>query len=69
VAPPGLSAAQRQALLDAVDKMAKSSAWAETLKQRGWEDAYLPGDAFAAFLKQEQARVAEVLKSVGLIKS
>jgi len=69
VAPPGISAAQRQALLDAVDKMAKSSAWAETLKQRGWEDAYLPGDAFADFLKQEQARVAEVLKSVGLIKS
>jgi putative tricarboxylic transport membrane protein len=69
VAPPGLSAEQRQALTAAVDKMAKSPAWAETLKQRGWDDAYLSGDAFAAFLKEEQARVADVLKSVGLIKS
>ncbi len=69
VAPPGLTAEQRQALVAAVDAMAKSPAWAELLKQRGWDDAYLSGDAFAAFLKQEQARVAEVLKSVGLIKS
>lgn len=68
VAPPELGEAQRKALLDAVEKMAKSPAWAETLKQRGWDDAYLSGDAFAAFLQQEQTRVAEVLKSVGLIK-
>ena len=69
VAPPGLTAEQRQALVAAVDAMAKSPAWAELLKQRGWDDAYLSGDAFAVFLKQEQARVAEVLRSVGLIKS
>jgi putative tricarboxylic transport membrane protein len=69
VAPPGLNDAQRQALTAAVDQMAKSPAWAEILKQRGWENAYLSGEPFAAFLKQEQARVADVLKSVGLIKS
>ena len=34
----------------------------------GWDDYYLPGDAFAAFLKSEQARIGEVLKSIGLAK-
>ena len=38
------------------------------LKQKGWDDAYLPADAFAKFLKDEQARVGGVLKSVGLVK-
>jgi len=69
MAPPGISAEQRKALGDLVEKMVKSPAWAEILKQKGWDDAYLPGDAFAAFLKQEIARVSDVLKSVGLVKS
>jgi putative tricarboxylic transport membrane protein len=69
VAPPGITPDQRKALTDAVDKMAKSKEWAEILKQKGWDDAYLSGDQFAAFLKQEQTRVTDVLKSVGLVKS
>ena len=49
--------------------MVKSDAWKAILKQKGWDDAYLGGDAFADFLKKETARVTEVLKSVGLVKS
>ena len=69
VAPPGITPDQRKALTEAVDKMVKSKEWAEILKQKGWDDAYLSGDQFAAFLKQEQTRVTDVLKSVGLVKS
>jgi putative tricarboxylic transport membrane protein len=68
VGAPGLSAAQKAALADVVDKMAKSKSWKDILKQKGWDDAYMPGDAFEKFLKAEQARVASVLKSVGLVK-
>jgi putative tricarboxylic transport membrane protein len=67
--PSGLSAEQKKALLDVLDKLVKSPAWKEQLKQKDWDDAYLPGDAFAAFLKEENARVTKVLKSVGLVKS
>jgi putative tricarboxylic transport membrane protein len=49
--------------------MVKSAAWKEILKQKGWDDAYLSGDAFAKFLRDEQARVQKVLSSVGLVKS
>jgi putative tricarboxylic transport membrane protein len=69
VAPPGISAEQKKALIDAVEKMARSPAWAEVLKQKGWDDVFLAGDAFARFLKDEQARVLEVMKTVGLVKS
>src|SRR5712671_373583 len=66
VAAPGITAEQRKTLNDAVEKMVKSDAWRDILKQKGWDDAYLAGDAFADFLKKENARVTEVLKSVGL---
>jgi putative tricarboxylic transport membrane protein len=68
VAPPGITDAQKKALVDTIEKMVKSESWKTVLKQKGWDDAYLAGDEFAAFLKQEQTRVAAVLKSVGLLK-
>jgi len=38
------------------------------LKQKGWDDAYLAGEAFAAFLKTEQTRVADILKAAAIVK-
>jgi len=61
VAPPGISAAQRDALTDRVRRMAASAAWRETLQRTGWTDAYLDGPAFAQFLLAEQARVEATL--------
>jgi putative tricarboxylic transport membrane protein len=69
VAGPGITPEQRKTLADAVEKTVKSKEWAEILKARGWDDYYLPGDQFAAFLKAEQTRVGDVLKSIGLVKS
>jgi putative tricarboxylic transport membrane protein len=69
VAAPGINPQQKKALEEAIDKMVKSAAWKEVLKQKGWDDAYLPADAFAKFLKEEQDRVRKVLTDVGLVKS
>lgn len=69
VAPPGISADQKKALTDAMDKMAQSKEWQEILKAKGWENAYLSGDAFTKVLADEQARTKEVLTAVGLVKS
>jgi putative tricarboxylic transport membrane protein len=66
---PGITAEQKKALTDTMEKMVKSKEWAELLKSRGWDDYYLAGDAFTTFLKEEQGRVGEVLRSVGLVKS
>ncbi|MET0741930.1 MAG: tripartite tricarboxylate transporter substrate binding protein [Microvirga sp.] len=69
MAAPGITADQRKALSDTIEKVVTSKEWAEVLKARGWEDYYLPGEPFKTFLKDEQTRVGDVLKSVGLVKS
>lgn len=68
VAAPGITPAQKAALAAAVTKAVKSDEWAKVRTARGWDDAYLDADAYAAFLKADQARVKDVLTSVGLVK-
>lgn len=68
VAPGGIGAADRKALLDVIDAMAKSPSWKAELKKHNWEDAYLVGDAFAKFVKTSEEQTAKVLKDVGLVK-
>lgn len=69
IGSPGLTDAQKTALSQLVERTVKSKAWQEQLKQKGWDDAYLPADKFAAFLKDEIVRIGGVLKSLGLVKS
>jgi putative tricarboxylic transport membrane protein len=68
VGAPGINEGQKKALAELVDRLVKSKSWKDILRQKGWADAYLAGDAFAKFLKDEQVRVNNVLKSVGLVK-
>jgi putative tricarboxylic transport membrane protein len=67
-AAPDLSADQRKAVIATIEKMAKSKEWQDILKQKGWADTYLAGDAFAAYLKTENGVVADMLRSIGLVK-
>ena len=68
VGPPGMSAAGSANFIGMLDKMHPSKAWQETLQKQGWDDAYLSGDAFGGFLREENVRIATVLKEVGLVK-
>jgi putative tricarboxylic transport membrane protein len=68
IGAPGLTDAQKKTLGDLVEKMAHSKTWKDILKQKGWDDAYMPAAEFAKFLQGEQTRVTNVLKSVGLVK-
>ncbi len=55
---PGINDAQKKALAELVEKLVKSNAWKDMLKQKGWDDAYLPADAFAKFLEASRSRVS-----------
>jgi putative tricarboxylic transport membrane protein len=46
--------------------MHTSDGWKEALTSRGWTDAYLSGDGFATFLKEQDQRVADVLAKAGV---
>lgn len=68
VAPPGISAAARQRLLDVIDKMRASKEWKDALAKNNWTDLYLPGSRFEVFLKLENDRVEKILRGIGLVK-
>jgi putative tricarboxylic transport membrane protein len=63
---PGISAAQRQALTDLMTAIHALPAWRETLTTRGWDDAFLTGDAFAQYLNRDIAATEGVLRDLGL---
>ena len=67
VAAPGIDDAQKKVLVDAVDAMHKSEGWKKTLADKGWMDLYQSGDEFAQYLKEENVRVTEILKTLGLV--
>lgn len=68
VGPPNLSEDARQRLIDLVDALHESEAWQSQLERNGWEDTYLSGDEFDAFLEEEQERVRGVLEDIGLVQ-
>ncbi|MEU7280555.1 tripartite tricarboxylate transporter substrate binding protein [Streptomyces sp. NPDC045431] len=66
VAPPGLSAAERDKLIGLVTELHDSPQWRDSLQKNGWTDAFLAGDRFGAFLDEQDRRVDSVLKELGL---
>ncbi|SMB92892.1 Bug family tripartite tricarboxylate transporter substrate binding protein [Deinococcus hopiensis] len=68
VAPPGISASEKAALVAALDKMHASKAWKDTLATRKWTDLYMSGSRFDVYLKVEANRTRGILKDIGLVK-
>ena len=68
VAPPGIDDGQRKELLTTVEAMVKSNGWKKTLTDKKWLDLYLAGDEFAKFVTDENARVTDTLKQIGLVQ-
>ncbi|WP_197319715.1 tripartite tricarboxylate transporter substrate binding protein [Saccharomonospora sp. NB11] len=66
VAPPDLSDDDRRKLIDLFTAMHDTDQWREALRLNGWDDAFATGEEFGDFLAAENARVASVLKELGL---
>jgi len=66
IAPGGLSEDDKKALTDLADKMVATQEWKDALTKNGWTDAYMGADEFATFIKEEDARIREVLSELGL---
>lgn len=66
VAAPGISEAERQRFVDAIEGMHDSDAWQQVLEDQGWTDAFVTGDDFSEFLTDESERVETVMSELGL---
>ena len=63
---PGITAAQRDALIQLVTRIHASASWKDILQQRKWTDVFLAGDAFGKELSADIAVTEAVLKNLGL---
>jgi putative tricarboxylic transport membrane protein len=68
VGAPGITAAQKAELLKAIEATVKSKGWQDTLKKQEWDDFYLAGEPFSAFIDAEMKRLATVLGGLDLGK-
>ncbi len=64
---PGISAAQRAALIDMVVKAVKSKAWAEALEKNNWTPAVLTGAEFEKFVDDDFASLRATMVKSGMI--
>ncbi len=69
VAPPGVSAADKERLEGVIDAMVRSEPWRKALAQYRWTDRYLRGEAFARFVVDEETRVQAILRKLGTGRS
>ena len=65
---PGLTPQQRDSLVKLVQQATETPAWKQTLEKLGWEGWFLAGDAYSKFLKEDEARIAGIIESLGLKK-
>lgn len=67
LAPPGISDDTRQAMIKLLEKLHGTQQWKDALVKNGWTDAFMTGDAFEQFLKDQDARVSSTLTELGLL--
>jgi putative tricarboxylic transport membrane protein len=67
-AAPGITKAQRDELIAAVEKGVKSPSWQETLKKQDWDNFWLAGDAFGKYVEEENKRLGDILAALSLGK-
>ena len=65
-AAPGISAAQRGALVKLVRDATETPAWKATLAKLGWSGEFLGGDDYAKFLADDTVRIAGIIDSLGI---
>ncbi|MDD0809620.1 tripartite tricarboxylate transporter substrate-binding protein [Curvibacter sp. RS43] len=64
---PGLSPAQRQALIDLIVSATKHRSWQESLEKNGWTPALMTGDAFGNFVDEEFASLRATMVKSGMV--
>lgn len=67
IAPPGIAAEDRSAMVAVLEDLHRTQAWRDALAQNGWSDAFLTGPAFEEFLREQDNRVESTLTELGLV--
>lgn len=66
IAPPDISQEQIDYLTEIFTEMHETEEWQDALERNGWEDNFATGEEFATFLEEQDRRVEDTLKELGL---
>jgi putative tricarboxylic transport membrane protein len=67
LAPPGISDERRDELVGFLQSMHDSEGWQQALTDNGWTDDFKTGADFETFIEEQDARVSDTLKELGLL--
>jgi putative tricarboxylic transport membrane protein len=65
---PGITQAQRDELIKAIETGVNSKHWQEALAKNEWANVWLAGDAYKKFLDADVRRIGDILQSLSLSK-
>ncbi|HXV50382.1 MAG TPA: tripartite tricarboxylate transporter substrate binding protein [Candidatus Binatia bacterium] len=63
---PGITTAQRDALIKIIRGATESVSWKETLSKLSWSPIYLSGEAYKKFIDEDTKRIAGIIDSLGI---
>jgi putative tricarboxylic transport membrane protein len=65
---PGITTAQRDALIKIVRGATESASWKTTLEKLSWSPIFLSGDEYKKFIDEDTKRTAGIIDSLGIKK-
>ncbi|NGP16427.1 MULTISPECIES: Bug family tripartite tricarboxylate transporter substrate binding protein [Devosia] len=68
LAAPGAPEENTALWVDRFTQLSQSDAWKQVLATQGWEDFFLAGDEFGAFIAEETETQGQILKDAGLVQ-
>lgn len=66
--PKDMPADQLKAWEDVLGRMVKTKTWKQLIATQGWDDAYLPGEKYKAYLEKEHESFAATFREMGIAK-
>jgi putative tricarboxylic transport membrane protein len=65
---PGITNAQRDELIKAIEAGVKSKSWQDTLAKNEWQNTWLAGEEYKKFIDSDVKRIGDILAGLGLGK-
>jgi putative tricarboxylic transport membrane protein len=65
---PGITTAQRDALVQLAKAATETAAWKSALEKFGWSPIFLGGDDYKKFVDEDSKRIASIIDSLGIKK-
>lgn len=67
LAPPGISREQADELVSVIEEMVQTQSWQEAVELNRWVESFAATDDFATFIDEEQQRITDLMKELGLV--